>query len=31
VFLSDRSAPRRAANGVVPVRTIADMFQQLFA
>src|SRR5437867_9611541 len=32
VFVSRRSAPRRASsNGIVPVRTIGDMFQQLFA
>jgi DNA repair protein RadA/Sms len=31
VFISERSAPRSVKNGVVPVRTVRDMFQQLFA
>ena len=31
VFVSDRAAPRRGTNGIVPVRTIGDMFRQLFA
>ena len=30
VFVSDRAAPRRGTNGIVPVRTIGDMFRQLF-
>jgi DNA repair protein RadA/Sms len=31
VFVSERSAPRRGANGIVPVRTISDVFHHLFA
>jgi DNA repair protein RadA/Sms len=31
VFVSERSAPRRAANGIVPVRNVRDLFKQLFA
>ena len=31
VFVSERSAPRHTKNGVIPVRTVRDMFQQLFA
>jgi DNA repair protein RadA/Sms len=31
VFLSERGAPKRTANGIVPVRTIHDMFKELFA
>ena len=30
VFVSERSVPRQP-NGVVPVRTLRDLFQQLFA
>jgi DNA repair protein RadA/Sms len=30
VFVSERSLPRRASSGVVAVRTVRDMFQQLF-
>ena len=31
VYVSERGAPRRSSsNGIVPVRTIGDMFQQLF-
>jgi DNA repair protein RadA/Sms len=30
VFVSERSVPRRASSGVVAVRTVRDMFQQLF-
>ena len=31
VFVSDRSAPRRGGNGIVPVRSVRDLFQHLFA
>ena len=31
VFVSERSAPRRSANGIVPVRSVRDLFQHLFA
>ncbi len=31
VFVSERSAPKRASNGIVPVRTISDVFKRLFA
>ncbi len=31
VFLSERGAPKRAANGLVTVRTVRDLFQELFA
>jgi DNA repair protein RadA/Sms len=30
VFVSERSVPKRAKNGVVPVRTVGELFQQLF-
>ena len=31
VFVSERGAPRRGmSNGIVAVRTVSDMFQQLF-
>jgi DNA repair protein RadA/Sms len=30
VFVSERGAPRRAPNGLVAVRNVRDMFQQLF-
>jgi DNA repair protein RadA/Sms len=30
VFVSERSVPRRASSGVVAVRTVRDMFEQLF-
>jgi len=30
VFVSERGMPRRAANGVVPVKNVHEMFQQLF-
>ena len=31
VFVSERGAPRRGkSNGIVPVRTVSDLFQQLF-
>lgn len=30
IFLSERSAPKRATNGVIPVRTLRDMFHDLF-
>ena len=30
VFVSERGAPRRGTNGVVVVRTVSDMFEQLF-
>ena len=31
VYVSERGARRRSSsNGIVPVRTIGDMFQQLF-
>jgi DNA repair protein RadA/Sms len=30
VFVSERSVPRRGSNGIVPVRTVRDMFQHLF-
>ena len=30
IFVSERSMPRRASNGVMPVRTIGGLFQQLF-
>jgi DNA repair protein RadA/Sms len=30
VFVSERSMPRRAASGVVPVKNVHEMFQQLF-
>lgn len=31
IFVSERSAPRHASNGVVSVRTVRDVFQHLFA
>ena len=31
VFVSERGAPKRSAGGVVPVRSVRDLFQQLFA
>jgi DNA repair protein RadA/Sms len=31
VFVSVRSVPRNAKNGVIPVRNVREMFQQLFA
>ena len=31
VFVSERSVPRRPIGGIVPVRTVRDVFQQLFA
>ena len=31
VFVSERSVPRRPVAGIVPVRTVRDVFQQLFA
>jgi DNA repair protein RadA/Sms len=31
VYVSDRAAPRREGNGVVAVKTVGDLFQQLFA
>src|SRR4030095_12985333 len=31
VFVSERSMPRRPIAGVVPVKTVRDVFQQLFA
>jgi DNA repair protein RadA/Sms len=30
VFVSERGAPKRASSGVVPVRTVRELFQQLF-
>jgi DNA repair protein RadA/Sms len=31
VFVSERSVPRRGGAGIVPVKSIGDMFQRLFA
>ena len=31
VFVSERSVPKRKSNGVIPVRGLRDLFQQLFA
>src|SRR5687768_8302124 len=31
VFVSERGMPKRAGNGVTPVRNVRDMFQHLFA
>ena len=31
VFVSERSVPRRPVAGIVPVKTVGDVFQQLFA
>ncbi|HEU4996198.1 MAG TPA: DNA repair protein RadA [Gemmatimonadaceae bacterium] len=30
VFVSERAVPRRSANGIVPVRTVRDLFERLF-